>query len=215
MKYDASSRGYLERARMRMRENTGESLIYAALELRAGIEARYHEYLDVWAHISDNVKKGWQLAMLGKEAQKAFKIGDKVVEVTIADENRENVSAVIYHTPVSKALHKRGEKLGDFLHAVRSGVHHNEQWWTKLRTETDYCANALAIANTGILLGPPLMRGKRINTNIEIPPGHDTAEFRRLVGGDGDHVMMNFAYLDALPDPLPPRALFWDMRAAT
>lgn len=212
MEYDASSREYLARARKRMQEGTGESMIYAALELRAGIEARYHEYLDVWAHISDNVKKGWQLAMLGKAAQKAFKIGDKVVEVTIADDNVENVSAVIYHTPISKALHRRAEKLGDFLHAVRNSAHHNEQWWTKLRSEVSYCANALTVANMGILLGPPLKRGKQINANIEIPPGFDATEFKRIVTGNDEHVMMSFAYLDSLPDPLPPNAIVWDMR---
>lgn len=211
MEYDASSRGYLQRARKRVQENTGESLIYAALELRAGIEARYHEYLDVWAHISENVKKGWQLAMLGKEAQKAFRIGDKVVEVTIADDNMENASAVIYHTPISKALHRRAEKLGDFLHAVRNSAHHNEQWWTKLRLEVNYCADALAVANMGILLGPPLKRGRQINANIEIPPDFDSTEFKRIVSGDGEHVIMNFAYLHALPDPLPPKAIVWRM----
>lgn len=210
--YDASSRGYLERARLRMQEHTPESRVYAALDLRSGIEARYREYLEVWDHISKGAKNGWQLSALWKETERAFKTGDKVVEVTIATQDRHQVRGIIYHTPIPNALRKRGEKLGEFIHSVRSGSSRNPEWWAKLERELASCAQQLAIANMGILLGPPLKRGNQILTSIEIPPGYEPEEVKALISGDGEHVMMNFQYCDSLPAPLPDHAIIWDMQ---
>jgi len=54
MNYKIGTRDFLFRARMRLDENNPESLLYAALELRLGIEARLQTYMDV---IEDMPKK--------------------------------------------------------------------------------------------------------------------------------------------------------------
>ena len=36
------------------------------------------EYLEVQQHVSEKLKRGWQIAVLGKEIDRAFKLGDKL-----------------------------------------------------------------------------------------------------------------------------------------
>ena len=61
--YGFKSRDYLKRAKARLNEDKGESLFYAALELRCGIEARLHEYT-VRIPKTRSSEKMWQIGKI-------------------------------------------------------------------------------------------------------------------------------------------------------
>ena len=107
--YGINSRDYLERARSCLRESELKAVIYAALELRAGIEARMQAYLEVWDHVSKSVKKGRLISALGKATDRHFAVGDKIVRIKIEDRDASEVLQVFYFTPISKSLRQRGE----------------------------------------------------------------------------------------------------------
>lgn len=166
MVYDIASRDYLERAREQLDKATIVSLFYAAFELRCGIENRMREYLEAWDHISRKVKEGWQIAKLAKNIEKAFKIGDKVVEVVIRNSEAERPLYVCYYTPVSSKLKKMGEKIGDLMHAMKKLIPENDRWWKETRNYLEQVYAELAKANSGTLLGPPLIDKKTGHINM-------------------------------------------------
>ena len=61
MGYGVHSESYLERARKRLDEGTLEGLFYAALELRCGVEARLHQYLEAYKRIALKKKRKWRI----------------------------------------------------------------------------------------------------------------------------------------------------------
>jgi len=99
--YDATSRGHLARAQAQFETGTKQSLLYAALELRYGIEARLHEYLD---GISEQ-KKPWRIGALGHKVKKIFNDYAKPVVVVFAHPENGTEIEVAY-TPVTKSLEK-------------------------------------------------------------------------------------------------------------
>jgi hypothetical protein len=109
MHLDTDARAYLARARQRIAEGGPENLIYAALELRSGIEMRHLEYLDGWDHISKKAKAGWALVQLGKDVEREFKMGHRVMEISLyLEPDSEEPTHVLYHTPVPPKLRNRG-----------------------------------------------------------------------------------------------------------
>ena len=116
--YGVSAQAYLARAEARLASSRCEELFYAALELRAGIESRMQEYLQEQRHISKKKKKGWQIAKLGRNIEHAFRLGDKVAEITITESESKAPIAVLYYTPVKSTLKKKAERLGYYLHAI-------------------------------------------------------------------------------------------------
>ncbi len=68
MTYKIGSRDFLFRARKRLDEMLPESLviIYAAIELRMGVEARLQQYNDAFQEFSKNKKSGWKIKVLDK-----------------------------------------------------------------------------------------------------------------------------------------------------
>jgi hypothetical protein len=117
-------------------------------------------------------KSGWHIPTLGHNIEDAFRTGNRYVRVAVHDMESHNLIACFYHTPVTRQLRKQGEKLGDFVHAQRYRSP-EDQWWDKLRTHLTQTGEALRLANTGTLLGPPMMRGTSVEMNSELPPGRD------------------------------------------
>lgn len=152
--YDASSRGHLARARARFATGTKESLFYAALELRYGIEARLHEYLDGGVDVVAIKKKRRRFNHLGHEVKKVFGSHDKPVVVAFTHPETAKKIKVEY-TPVTRSLEKLGKKLGKYLHRVEPKEAENEKFWTALRTLVAEGVTGLAAATKGTLLGPP------------------------------------------------------------
>jgi len=200
--YSVIPEAYLLRARQRLDEAGQESLFYAAFELRCGIEARMQEVLEAQADVSRKKKHGWKIAKLGKEIERVFRIGDKIVEITI-DRLDGTRPVVLYYTPVSSTLRKMAEQLGDLLHAMKAYKDDSDEWWNGTRNYLEAVYVELRNATFGALLGPPLLNRKtgRIIMNVQVrdsgPNGGRTA-----LGEIGSEVSFEVRYLDRLP----PRA---------
>lgn len=131
--YRVDAHSYLERARERLSEERLESLFYAALELRCGIESRLQEYLEAQKHIAECRRSGWRIPKLGKNIERAFQLGDKIARVTILDSStKEEITSLIY-TPVTAELQKNGQGLGNLLHALKSPRPSDDPWWKETR----------------------------------------------------------------------------------
>ncbi len=213
MGYGISSRHYLSRTRERLAEGTNESLFYAALELRSGIEARMGEYLRAWEHISKKKKKGWRIADLGRSVEKVFRVGNRIVRWAVLDGGSGNVLAIFYYTPVTPTLQKHGERLGVYLHAMKRFRGKQGAWWSEFRDDLETIAAQLEVANRGTLLGPPLMRGRtgQVDMPFELPPGTHLTALLKRIQGSGNQVIVDVSYLDKLPLPVEPEAYLWNL----
>jgi len=206
MRYDITSRGYLARARERLAENTPQALFYAAFELRCGIEARMEEYLEVWEHVAQKKKTGWQIAVLGRNVEKAFSSHAKVVRWAVQDRATKKATIIFYYTPVTSQLQKAGEKLGNHLHSMKHYRSEDDKYWNDLRTDLLKTASLLEGANTGTLLGPPLMRRgtSKVDMRLEVPPGVDLKEMMKPMLKP---TSVNVTYHESLPKEIEAEAI--------
>jgi hypothetical protein len=197
--YRSASRDYLQRAQNLLRDDNAPSLFYAAFELRCGVEARMREYLEVAEDISEKRKQGWEVVKLGKDIERAFEVGDKIVQLIF--HGAGNTEVCIYHTPVSSKLQKQAKQLGDYMHALKVHRKPEDPWWKSFRLLLEETRRGLAIATTGTLLGPLLLGPDRKTTKmhheLEIDPLAD--ELVLKIGKEKGNVKLQVRYLDALP----------------
>ncbi len=153
--YDFTARGYLKRARSRLVEATEESLLYAALELRSGIEARMKEYLETQTHISHKLREGWRIPEMAKGLRQAFDIGDKFLLVRLLDSVTNEELTFFVYTPVTRKTQKLGAQLGEYLHAPQGK--RDEAWWKRVKATVIIADAGLENATLGSLLGVPLV----------------------------------------------------------
>lgn len=198
--YGVTAEDYLDRAISLI--NTGDRgcLIYAALELRAGIESRMQEYLEAQEHISQKKKKGWQIAKLGKNIEEAFKLGNKVAKIQVFEHDGLAPIAILYYTPVTSTLRKEAEKLGEYLHALSLKKVSNDEWWGNLRILLDNISGHLREATSGVLLGPPMLQKSTGKSNVSIS-GLSEKEHKYLLSklGKNQEIIIKVDYLPHLP----------------
>jgi hypothetical protein len=197
--YRCGSRDYLGRARILLDQKTAQSLFYAAFELHCGIEARLQEYLDVQQHISKKKKQGWKIAELGKNLKHAFDDGDQVVEIRMTDKN-SGESAICYYTPVRASLKKKGQQLGNYMHALKEHKPPGHKWWREFKELLHATYEELKFATTGTLCGPPLLN-PRGGTQLNHELGYEKTNDEKIInlGGVGRVIQMSVNYLKSLP----------------
>jgi hypothetical protein len=198
--YRYDSRSYLWRARELLNTGAPAGLFYAAFELRCGIEARMQEYLEVAEDISEKRKEGWQIAKLSKDLERAFKIGDKAMEITV--EHPELTEACkIYYTPVSPTLRKQAQQLGDYLHAMKIHRPQTDKWWDSFRELLNATRDELALATKGIMVGPPIVSPdrKHMKTHFENGVYPEIDKALKLIGKVGERAKLAINYLDKFP----------------
>ena len=211
MKYNISSRDYLERAYECLAENSEQHMFYAAFELRCGVESLMQQYLAVWVHISKKKEKGWKTAKLGGTIEKSFKLGDKIMRWAVHRKDSADTICVLYYTPVSAALRSKAQRLGNYLHAPKKFHEPSDIWWKEFSTLLDETASELSVANTGLLLGPALLKGssKAVHMNVEVLPGTRSSFLIEQRGGVGKELKFSVDYLDKLPEPIELNAYVW------
>ena len=199
--YRFDSRHYQIRARRLLDKKSPEALFHAAFELRAGIEARMQEYLSAHEHVPKRHARQWRISKLGGNIERAFRMGDKIASFTVYDENTGLKLTTLYYTPVTSKLRKMGERLGDYLHAIRKRP--TDKWWNQTRAYLEAVYRELETSNTGTLLGPPLrLRGSSgFTTSVELPEGEESALIRQLFA-PGAKRKLKIDYLDELPSEL-------------
>ena len=202
MKYKIGTRDFLQRARKRLDENNPESIIYAALELRLGIEARLHKYMDVIEDLPKKKSKGWRISDLDKNLENTFRKGNHIVEIMIIEETTHKPLALFYYTPVSKELVKKGEKIGELLHAKKIYQTQQDDWFLKTKQFLEEVYIEVENANKGTLLGPPLYNPSigRFDITIEYFDGYNPKEITERIGVLGKRILMNVAYPEKYPN---------------
>jgi len=199
MTYSVASSAYLKRMKVRMSEDSDEALIYAALELRCGVEARLKEYIWTIEHIPKSQKKEWAVAKLGRSLESAYRTGDKMMVFTITFPE-DNAQLQLLYTPVTKRLQDIANRVGDFLHAPRDDHVVESDWWGELRNLLNEAYPLLELANAGELIGLPLLHRptKKLNMNaviLESDPRYSLVS--RIKNGSQHMVSVN--YIDPIP----------------
>jgi len=198
MVYHTSSYDYLERARERFAEGSHQALFYAAFELCCGIEQRIREYLNVQKQISRKIQKGWRITHLGKDLNKVFKARNKVIEFTIIDETKGDPIIILYYTPVRPELQIIGEKLGNYLHAMREYQPDESDWWEDFKWLLKRGIKGLEGATKGNLMGIPLLNPKTNELTMHTQFERNDSLFEKLSVVLKETQQMNFRvrYLD-------------------
>ncbi|NSX14940.1 hypothetical protein HTY52_12730 [Cupriavidus taiwanensis] len=207
--YGMSSRDYLERAETLLHKGGAAELFYAAFEIRCGIESRMLEYLNAWDHISKSKKKGWKISEIARNLESEFKLQNKTIRWAAHHKVTGELLSCLYHTPVSPVLQDCGEKLGNYLHSMKQSRQMNDPWWTDFRHLLSSSSAKLREANTGTLLGPPLMKvgSNEVRMQIEI---HDRSNpSMPLLDMKGAPFISRIDYLDSLPDELESQSHRW------
>jgi hypothetical protein len=191
--YSVDAKSYLERARERLNEERLESLFYAALELRCGIEARLQQYLEAQEHIAKCRRSGWQIPKLAKNIERAFKLGNKIARVTIFAPDTEKQIASFLYTPVTSELQKNGQRLGNLLHALKRGRPVDDPWWGETRAFLGKVADQLAVAASGTLLGPMIWNPKTGQATMRhtLDPGEDPKTLMEKIGEIGTRSLLH------------------------
>ncbi|SRR5258708_6667690 len=153
-KYGISSRDFLKRAEALVNSNEICNLLYAALELRFGIEARLQEYLKGGEDILKAKADIWKVKHLDKEVRKRFAVNDKPVEITIQRDDTKVLVRYAY-TPVSINLRSIAGKLGQFLHYIPQHRENEKNFILSLRKLVKSGIEELRFSTSGHLLGPP------------------------------------------------------------
>ena len=151
----------LQRAWKLLKQNKEMSLVYAALELRLGIECRLQQYLEPHGHIPKRHRETYHLNKLNKTVLNYLRINDKIVKVTMRHKKLKK-PMILYYTPVRPKLVEIGGKLGDYLHYPIGDIENLKQLLAKGIEE-------LSLSNMGTLMGPPLGKvenGKPKTMNI-------------------------------------------------
>lgn len=155
IKYKVRSRDYLSRAQKERNANETVRLFYSALELRAGVEARLHEYRDAIRNKRrDNT---WQVRTLKHEIEKV--VEKREMPVTVNIHNPETGKHLpLRYVPVSDELRSIAERLGEYLHCIPSLKVEHAGFETELKALIDKGIALLAEAASGELLAPLMFR---------------------------------------------------------
>jgi hypothetical protein len=164
MSNPVSAASYLGRAQALRKLKDKASLIYAALELRCGIEARLQEHASLAPGISKAQADEWEIKKLSRTIDAAFGLGDSMllVFVTMGDGR----SCQFMYAPVSSRLQEIGKRCGDYLHALDPGRVVTGVFWTELGAMLKEGCGLLELACSSEILRPTLDKG----LHFSMPP---------------------------------------------
>ena len=96
------------------------------------------------------------------------------------------------------------------MHAMKNYKSADNIFWDKFRKDLEAMTKKLITANTGTLLGPPLMdKHKHLRMNIEITSEANPDAFMQAICNGNKKLNVKVSHLDALPEILEPEAYVW------
>ncbi len=201
MDYGVRSSDYLRRSRHRLDDGTSEGLLYAAFELRCGIEARIQLYLAAQTETDSLRKDGWKVAVLGKELERRFKLGEKTIHIQVMSEDDDVVIDDWFHTPVTRRLRALHGQLGNYLHALQQYRPLTDPWWEQTRRFMEMVYTELEKSTRGNLLSVPLMNPKTREVQFTLTPPSDdeSREDRSSQIAAGQQYVLRVSYIDEAP----------------
>jgi hypothetical protein len=191
MSYSVSSRAYLARAKQRLKEQTLESIFYAALELRCCVETRQEEYATALDFLKTKVKP-WKIGKTAKTLENVFE-SKKIAHIALNFEGTTQFD--LYYTPVSEKLYGAAEGLGALLHRMEVFKTDTDPFWTRTRLELLDIYRDAWLACQGTLLTPPFFEQPLRVEN----PSEDLAEWLMRAGKEQLKLRMTVDYLDQPP----------------
>lgn len=152
-----SAISYLARAKHLITSEDRASLIYAALELRCGVEARLQEHALTAVGISKGQATQWEITKLAKTIDGAFGLGDSFMFLFLhMEDGRE---CTFLYAPVSKRLQSLAKRCGDYLHAIALERIQNPGFWAELRNILNEGCSLLEVSCRSEILRPTFEHG--------------------------------------------------------
>ena len=167
MSYDVLVDSYRSRVRELLDKNNDAYLLYAALELRCGVETRMKEFLEPLHHIPKSQRREYAIGKLGKSISTAFQITDQLALFTIVfPETNDEIT--LRYVPIPKRLQEIASKLGDVLHYIGERNAEDPNWWQRLRSLLEEGYEWFAYVASGDLIGVPLLNTKNRTTHLRM-----------------------------------------------
>ena len=188
--YHTNPSSYAKRATQLLASNEPADLLYAVLEIRMGVEARLHSYIQASEEVNAALKKGWEIPKLFKGLEKTFSNSRQVMELVISSESTPPLK--LHFIPISNRLRKFAERSGDVLHHSPKREQ-SEKWWSELRERTKSALVDLNICASASLLGVPLMnpRTNQFTPKFLFPSGDPRLQIiQDLARTQGPHGFM-------------------------
>lgn len=171
MTYLVTSRAYLGRMKARMDEGTDEALIYAAFELRCGVEARMQEYVETIDHLPKATRDQWEIAKLRRSLESAYRTGDKTLIYCFEFSDGAQMQLTFF--PVMQRLQTIAGMMDDYRHAMKPRRAAQPGWFDRLRDLLKEAYPLLLMATSGELVGLPLVNREtgKFKVKAEIAQG--------------------------------------------
>lgn len=155
MKYSVRSEDYLSRAQRERASDDISRLFYSAYELRAGVEARLHEYRDCLRNEKrDNT---WQVRILKREIENISDKFEQPITVHLHNPITDHRIGLRY-VPVTDELKNIAEKVGAYLHCLSANKVRQHKYRTEFASLVDRGIVLLEEAVSGELLSPPMFK---------------------------------------------------------
>ena len=166
------------------------------------------QYLEAQRHVARKLKQDWRVAVLGKGIDQTFKLGEKLARFSYREADGGEEIFILYYTPVSKALQRYAQQLGNFLHYQKRFRPENDEWWNAFRAKLEHTSELLCRSCTGTMLGPPLTRNmKDVQTFVEVLEGCPVDIPKRL--RSGERFEAGISYPGKFPAKFEANAYIW------
>ena len=206
--YSTWTGAFADRAGELLATGSRASLLYAALEIRMGAEARLQSYVQASDEVTAALKRGWQVHKLFKGLERTFSNSNQVVRFTVRTQDRE---VEMHFIPVRQRLLDHVNRFGNALH-YSSGGHADDAWWGDLELSARDALQELRVCAKATLLGVPLMRtdSTEVLTKFEFPAGDARAAYLMDLAHSGsehqflvDYIPTEFFYMTERGDAAP------------
>lgn len=177
MSYDASVEGHLKRCKKRRDGGTLQDLLYAALELRLGVEARLADSVQAVDSLTVAQRRQWKVVHLASTLQAIkWSKGDDIL-VMLYHLKDPDETFELHYFPVTKRLTEIVGRLGDFLHRNERLVSDQANVHRELSALVKEGYGDLLMASSGELLGLPQLDPKTgsLNVILKFPDGDPRA----------------------------------------
>lgn len=166
MSYDTTVEGYLKRCKERRDSGSLQDLLYAALELRMGVEARLVETVQAIDGLTVAQRRQWKVVHLAKTLQAVnWSNGDDIL-VMLCHLREPDETLELHYFPVTSRLTEIVGRLGDFLHRNERIVSDQTAVHRELSALVRDGYGQLLMANSGELLGLPQIDPKTGSLNV-------------------------------------------------
>ncbi|MDP3610189.1 MAG: hypothetical protein Q8R74_14060 [Methylophilus sp.] len=198
-KYPTNSIKFAARARELFESDSRANHLYAALELRLGIEARTQTYIQTNDQISKEIKNGYHAGKLTKALKATHSDGKFVAKISFQIDSDKQIVRSSYHfIPLSENLLGIYNKLGDFLHYKENGHSFEDAWWDKLKLLLNSGIRDLEVCSNGGLLGVPIWQKStgQINVKLELASEDPRYEIIKNLAISKESHIVNVEYSD-------------------